>query len=804
MNYLKQKNFKPNANPRLLTIKYFKLRHLKILYLDKNIENRYIQNLSFDKVLQELLKNLQTIYQTKNFLFQQSFLSRNFLFKYKQTRNYLNFLLKQHEEFCFNFPIKVYYSLLFVEKKRIFIYYSEILKIRFLYKFLNKKTVKLFLNNEKLLFTPNQTLMKKNLLYYKNLNEIIKSFVGKIYVKPFLECNTKNYLKINLSSEKNHKNKNKKFCINKFELSLNCFTEYYLFELIKKFQSYRNDLKKKQTFKREYSIFSKQIIQRNLFFSFFSFLKILMFQNQIKESPLKKIKNSSVVVCNQFLKSKKLDFYAFKQALRFFINFYFKNSQKFSLFNLFISYNCLFEKGTHYQTLNCYNSPDSIFYNFLKNFQWKYVFSLDILKVKALNFSSGEAFNKYKYFEFFQKIGCSGLFVQLLKWNNINLKRQMRFFSFKGYQFSKISFSSIQTIHLGNTLKTQYFSKLLFLSFEESFKNELIKKTCKILFDKYIKLKTSIMLLTQQWNQLLLLFENKEIEKFLEKIQLKIKPFKNLKLIQSQQTLKNNILQKKIFLSNDRILLNFFTVMFQNQIENFIFYPCKYASTNYSFETEIFIKNFKIWYSYNWLTKTKVKNEILYYRLSTKKMNKTSNIKIFRRNQNSFFAHNFVSKNKIKIEKNNSLNQHFNILLANPTFIDILPSATKTKIYLSKLQTLIKQSATQTQEELIRKLTLKIYSWCYNQRFVLNRKSLIILDQKIFPFLWRWACRRHNNKSKRWIQTKYFYKLNKKTWIFGTYQTNSLKANLYRQRFVNFFYLPSHFQVWKYLTSKDL
>jgi hypothetical protein len=40
--------------------------------------------------------------------------------------------------------------------------------------------------------------------------------------------------------------------------------------------------------------------------------------------------------------------------------------------------------------------------------------------------------------------------------------------------------------------------------------------------------------------------------------------------------------------------------------------------------------------------------------------------------------------------------------------------------------------------------------------------------------LWRWACRRHPKKNKKWIKKKYFKSLNGKNWVFS-YQGKTSK-----------------------------
>jgi hypothetical protein len=69
-------------------------------------------------------------------------------------------------------------------------------------------------------------------------------------------------------------------------------------------------------------------------------------------------------------------------------------------------------------------------------------------------------------------------------------------------------------------------------------------------------------------------------------------------------------------------------------------------------------------------------------------------------------------------------------------------------------------------------------------------------------FIWRCACRRHNNKSKKWIQSKYFFTLNKELWFFGQMDTNSFVEPRTKDN-VNFVYLPYYSQVSHFLTVSE-
>ena len=140
------------------------------------------------------------------------------------------------------------------------------------------------------------------------------------------------------------------------------------------------------------------------------------------------------------------------------------------------------------------------------------------------------------------------------------------------------------------------------------------------------------------------------------------------------------------------------------------------------------------------------------------------------------------------------LNNKSKILLSP---IEKLEQLKDLKRSFENLKKLIKNSGSQTQLDLIRKITPEIYALSYFYLISFSSKTKDLLDPPIFQYLWQWACRRHPNKSKTWIQRKYFSKLKYKKWVFGLYAPNS---NTLLQT-VRFFYLPSISQIFFHLNQ---
>ena len=105
--------------------------------------------------------------------------------------------------------------------------------------------------------------------------------------------------------------------------------------------------------------------------------------------------------------------------------------------------------------------------------------------------------------------------------------------------------------------------------------------------------------------------------------------------------------------------------------------------------------------------------------------------------------------------------------------ITILPAKSNVREHLLELKKIIKSSKTITQEQIIERLAPVISAWCSCYQTVSNKKMFIYCDFITFKLIWRWACRRHPNKSKTWIKSKYFHTLNNKTWVFGVYKKST-------------------------------
>jgi RNA-directed DNA polymerase len=100
-----------------------------------------------------------------------------------------------------------------------------------------------------------------------------------------------------------------------------------------------------------------------------------------------------------------------------------------------------------------------------------------------------------------------------------------------------------------------------------------------------------------------------------------------------------------------------------------------------------------------------------------------------------------------------------------PKFL-ITPSTKSIKAFLRKIRTRIKASRDLTAGELISVLNPHVRGWALYHRHVVSGAVFHAVDHTIFQALWKWARRRHRNKSVRWVKEKYFPDEGPNRWVF--------------------------------------
>jgi RNA-directed DNA polymerase len=113
----------------------------------------------------------------------------------------------------------------------------------------------------------------------------------------------------------------------------------------------------------------------------------------------------------------------------------------------------------------------------------------------------------------------------------------------------------------------------------------------------------------------------------------------------------------------------------------------------------------------------------------------------------------------------------------------IKPSQKSIKRFTETISQTITEGMAWSQEILISKLNPIIRGWANYHNSVVSSDIFQTLDHRIWELLWKWAKRRHSNKSKDWIVNKYWKRSTTRRWNFRT-EKNSLlllsKTRIYR------------------------
>lgn len=109
----------------------------------------------------------------------------------------------------------------------------------------------------------------------------------------------------------------------------------------------------------------------------------------------------------------------------------------------------------------------------------------------------------------------------------------------------------------------------------------------------------------------------------------------------------------------------------------------------------------------------------------------------------------------------------------------ITPSKEKIKEHYQQIVEIINAHKAAPQAALIKHLNPVIRGWANYYSSVESSKIFGKLDSLIFRKLQAWARFRHPNKSKTWINKKYWQSIDKDNWVFATKGDNPLKLTKY-------------------------
>ncbi len=107
----------------------------------------------------------------------------------------------------------------------------------------------------------------------------------------------------------------------------------------------------------------------------------------------------------------------------------------------------------------------------------------------------------------------------------------------------------------------------------------------------------------------------------------------------------------------------------------------------------------------------------------------------------------------------------------------VKPSKKNVKAFLDKVRNAIKDNKAAKQINLINLLNPIIRGWANYHKTVNAKDTFKRVDHEIWQSLWKWARRRHPDKSPVWITDKYFKTAGTRKWIFAAEDREKLYPN---------------------------
>ncbi|MAZ69278.1 group II intron reverse transcriptase/maturase [Porticoccus sp.] len=96
----------------------------------------------------------------------------------------------------------------------------------------------------------------------------------------------------------------------------------------------------------------------------------------------------------------------------------------------------------------------------------------------------------------------------------------------------------------------------------------------------------------------------------------------------------------------------------------------------------------------------------------------------------------------------------------------IRPARKNVQAFLCKVRAIIRSAVGAKQEDVIARLNPVIRGWANYHRNQVAKMTFRKVDHLIWQQLWRWACRRHSNKSRSWVKARYFVLEGTRDWVF--------------------------------------
>ena len=98
----------------------------------------------------------------------------------------------------------------------------------------------------------------------------------------------------------------------------------------------------------------------------------------------------------------------------------------------------------------------------------------------------------------------------------------------------------------------------------------------------------------------------------------------------------------------------------------------------------------------------------------------------------------------------------------------IKPSQKSIKaLYANLHNTILLRGKAWKQEDLIRTLNQQLRGWANYHQSVCAKDAFQLIHNTLYEMLWRWAKRRHPEKSRKWISARYWHSKGTRNWVFS-------------------------------------
>ena len=128
--------------------------------------------------------------------------------------------------------------------------------------------------------------------------------------------------------------------------------------------------------------------------------------------------------------------------------------------------------------------------------------------------------------------------------------------------------------------------------------------------------------------------------------------------------------------------------------------------------------------------------------------------------------------------------------------LSIRPQKEKVNNLLEDCKGILDSHKTATQQNIILLLTPKLVGWAMYYRHVVATRTFSRIDGKLWDKLYRWAKRRHPNKSKGWIMNRYFQRTSERKSHFVDRETNTKLPTLGKIPIKRFIKVNNDFRVY--------